>query len=418
MNGKNSFLSNLSRKISLTFLVALFSGFAIAGNDRQDHNEEHAEEHVEVHAEEADHGHGDSHDHKEFDAGELILHHIADSHEWHLWGEGDASVSIPLPIIAYVPEEGIKFFSSSKFHHGTTAHEGLFLDHDHLIRVNDNGEPMMVTVEEEVPQTDEAGKAILDPEGKEVMVMQDVDVPAPVYDFSLTKNAVSIWFSVFLILFLMISVARAYKKRPGQAPRKMQNAIETVICFVRDEIARPLIGEKKYEKFMPFLLTIFFFIWINNMLGLIPFFPGGANTTGNIAIPFVLAFFVFIITNINGKKHYWRHTFAMPGIPIPVLLILTPIEILQIFIRPIVLMIRLFANIMAGHIAMLVFFSLIFIFSDNGASLGGGLGAAVPSVAFTIFLFFLELLVAAIQAYVFTLLTAIYFGMAVAEDHH
>ena len=408
MNGKNLFLTSLSRKFSLTFLAALVFGFALAGNNPQDHSDDHATEHA-VDATDAGahdgHGEGD-HDHAEFSAGDLIMEHISDAHDWHLWGDHENAVSIPLPIIAYIPGEGLTMFSSSHFHHGTEPYKGLALDVQKLIRVDEHGEPLMV------PET-----AMLENEDGSMEEVTEM-VPASVYDFSITKNAFSIMFASILILWLMIGVARAYKKNPGRAPRRMQNAVETCICFVRDEIARPLIGEKQYARFMPFLLTIFFFIWINNMLGLVPLFPGGANTTGNVAIPLVLATFVFIITNVNGKKHYWRHTFAMPGIPWPVLIILTPIEIAQIFIRPIVLLIRLFANIMAGHIAMLVFFSLIFIFSNNGESLVGGFGAAVPSVAFTIFLFFLELLVAAIQAYVFTLLTAIYFGMAVAEDNH
>jgi F-type H+-transporting ATPase subunit a len=191
--------------------------------------------------------------------------------------------------------------------------------------------------------------------------------------------------------------------------------IETIIVFVRDDIAKMAIGSK-YEKFMPFLLTIFFFIWINNILGLVPIIPGGANVTGNIAVPLVLATFTFVITTINGNRHYWKHIVAMPGVPKPVLLILTPIEVAQIFIRPIVLVIRLFANITAGHISMLVFFSLIFIFQEKSDL--AGWGVSVASVAFTIFLNFLELLVGAIQAYVFTLLSAIYFGMAVADETH
>lgn len=409
MNGKSLFLTHLSRKFSLTFLVALFSGFALSASLPQEHNEEHATENEAfnsiTHDDHSGHGEGE-HIPKPFSAGEMIMEHISDAHDWHLWGDHHNAVSIPLPIIAYIPDSGITCFSSSHFHHGTEAYEGLMLDGQKLIRVDKNGAPLMVVELEDAE--DEAGN----------ITQVEVVSPSPVYDFSITKNAISIMIASILILWLMISVARAYKKNPGRAPRKMQNAVETCICFVRDEIARPLIGEKQYARFMPFLLTIFFFIWINNMLGLVPFFPGGANTTGNVAIPLVLATIVFLITNINGKKTYWRHTFAMPGIPWPVLIILTPIEIAQIFIRPIVLLIRLFANIMAGHIAMLVFFSLIFIFSNNGESLVGGLGAAVPSVAFTIFLFFLELLVAAIQAYVFTLLTAIYFGMAVQEDHH
>ena len=185
---------------------------------------------------------------------------------------------------------------------------------------------------------------------------------------------------------------------------------------MRDDIAKPAIGED-YARFMPYLLTLFFFIWINNIMGLIPIIPGGANLTGNIVVPIVLALFTFVITTINGKAHYWKHIIAMPGVPKAVLLILTPIELIGIFVKPITLIMRLFANITAGHIVMLVFFSLIFLAGDGG-SIGMGYGVGIASTAFTIFLTCLEILVGAIQAYMFTLLSAIYFGMAVKTAHH
>ena len=218
------------------------------------------------------------------------------------------------------------------------------------------------------------------------------------------------------MLLIFTSVAKAYKRNTGKAPKGLQSFIEPIILFVRDDIAKAAIGEKKYAKFMPYLLTLFFFIWINNLMGLIPIFPFGANVTGNIAIPIVLALFTFVIITINGNKNYWRHIIAMPGIPIPVLIILTPIEIAGVFIKPIVLVIRLFANIMAGHIVLLVFFCLIFIFGASSVLTGSIV--AIPAIAFTIFINCLELLVGAIQAYVFTLLSAIYFGMATAESDH
>ena len=344
---------------------------------------DHADDHTDSHAD-LDNAHGG---HREFKAGDLIMSHIADSHEWHIAGSHEHPISIPLPIILYHPEKGLDVFLSSKFEHGNTTHNGYGIDHDKIFVADESG------------HKDEAATSKL-------------------WDLSLTKNAVGLIVSCILLLWLMLKVAKAYKKRPGQAPKGLQNGVEVIINFVRNDIAKAMIGEKKYEKFLPFLLTLFFFIWINNIMGLIPIFPGGANVTGNVAIPLVLAFFTFILVNINGNKHYWRHIFAMPGIPIPILIILTPIEILQIFIRPVVLMIRLFANIMAGHIGMLVFFSLIFIFSKNGESVVGGYATAPFSIAFTVFLYFLELLVGAIQAYVFTLLASIYIGMAVVEDHH
>lgn len=197
------------------------------------------------------------------------------------------------------------------------------------------------------------------------------------------------------------------------APKGFQSLIEPIILFVRDEIAKPSAG-KKYEKFLPFLLTIFFFIWINNLFGIIPFFPGGANVTGNISTTFVLAIFTFVITTFSGNKLYWKHIF-LPDVPVWMYPILIPIEIMGVFLKPFVLMLRLFANILAEHIIALGFFSLIFIFGETSETLGIGVG--VFSVLFTVFMGLLSLLVTFIQAYVFTLLSAIYFGMA-TEEHH
>jgi F-type H+-transporting ATPase subunit a len=198
------------------------------------------------------------------------------------------------------------------------------------------------------------------------------------YDLSITKNVASLLFSIALLLWIFLSVASAYRRNEGQAPKGLQSFVEPLIVFVRDEIAKPSIGPK-YMKYMPYLLTVFFFIWINNLLGLIPIIPGGANVTGNIAVTMTLALITFIITTVSANKNYWQHIFAMPGVPAGVLVLLTPIEILGVFLRPFVLMIRLFANITAGHIIALSFFSLIFIFGEM--STGLGLGVSVFSVA-------------------------------------
>jgi F-type H+-transporting ATPase subunit a len=335
-----------------------------------------------------------------FNAGEMIMEHIDDSHEWHLWGKGSGSVSVPLPIILYHQDNGFSIFMSSNFHHGHTAYKGYrlltehFL-HKHEIDPNDYPHDMVVAVTAE-------GKL-------------DKASTLKIWDFSITKNVAALLTSVFLLMWIFISIAKTYNKRIGQAPTGMQSFMEPIIMFIRDDIAKPSIGDK-YEKFMPYLLTLFFFIWINNVMGLIPLIPGGTNLTGNIAIPIVLALFTFVLTTINGNAHYWKHIFVMPGVPKPILLILTPLEVVSIFIKPIVLVIRLFANITAGHIVMLVFFSLIFIFGET--SVAAGYGVSVASVAFTVFLTFLELLVGVIQAYVFTLLSAIYFGMATAGGDH
>ena len=215
--------------------------------------------------------------------------------------------------------------------------------------------------------------------------------------------------SVFLLLLIFLSVAKAYKKRGNGTPKGLQAFIEPLIVFVKDEIAIPNIGEKKYKKYLPYLLTVFFFIWINNMIGLIPIFPGSANLTGNIAVTFVLAIFTMLIINLNGNKNYWRHIFAMPGVPKVLLPILTPIELIGVMVKPFALMIRLFANMLAGHVIVLSLISLIFIF--------GTVWMSPISVAFVLFMDVLELFVAALQAYVFTILSALFIGLAVQEHH-
>lgn len=331
------------------------------------------------------------HEEEKFDAGKMIVEHISDSHGWHLWGH----TSVPLPIIIYNSERGLSVFSSSRFEHGHKTYGGYKLEENKIVAVNEMEEmdAHAATVNEELTNA--------------------------TYDLSITKNVFALLVSIVIMLWMFMSVASSYKRRQGQAPKGIQSLIEPLVIFVRDDVARPSIGEKKYERYMPYLLTVFFFIWINNLLGLIPIIPGGANLTGNIAVTMTLALMTFIITTVSGNKHYWRHIFAMPGVPVGVLILLTPIEILGVILRPFVLMIRLFANITAGHIIALSFFSLIFIFGEM--STGAGLGVSVLSVAFVVFMTMLELLVAFLQAFVFTLLSAIYFGAAVEEhdhDHH
>ncbi|HKC67494.1 MAG TPA: F0F1 ATP synthase subunit A [Bacteroidia bacterium] len=328
---------------------------------------------------------------KKFNAGKLITEHIGDAHEWHLWGEGEHAVAIPLPIIVYNKKTGLSVFSSSKLE-GGEVYKGYKLEENKIVEA-EGGLVGVVDEIENAKTNNESG----------------------IIDLSITKNVVSLFVSAFLLLWVFLSVAKAYKNRTGQAPKGLQSFVEPLIMFVRDDVAKPSIGAK-YEKFMPYLLTVFFFIFINNLLGLIPIFPGGANLTGNIAVCAVLACLTLVIIFANSNGHYWRRIFAMPGVPAWVLIILTPIELLGVVLRPFVLMIRLFANITAGHIIALAFFSLIFIFGEM--STGAGLGVSILSVAFTVFMGLMELLVAFLQAYVFTLLSAMYFGAAVEEGHH
>ena len=328
---------------------------------------------------------------KGFDAGEMIMEHIGDAHEWHILSYNHFHLAIPLPVIL-LDDGKLVAFSSGHFHHGTKAYSGY--------KLMNEGEN----------------------KGKIVKVMDDgetVDASAKIpLDFSITKNVMSLFISVLLLCIIFISIGNRYKKNSDIAPKGLQSLLEPLILFVRDDIAIPGLGKKNYARFMPFLLTVFFFIFLNNLLGLIPIFPGGANLTGNIAITMVLALFTFIITTFKGNKSYWTHIINAPGVPwwlkfpVPLMPI---VEIIGVITKPFVLMVRLFANMLAGHIILLGFMSLIFIFGSMNIAIG--YGVSVFSIAFGVFMTLLELLVAFIQAYVFALLSAIYFGMAM-EEHH
>lgn len=350
-------------------LVAIFMVFATPQNLMAAHEEP-------AHHEAAAHGDAAHEEEKGFNASEVIFSHIGDSHYWHLFDWNEHPVSLSLPVIIYHPEKGMEFFSASKFHHGHESYNGYHIEHGM----------------------------------KEKIVSED---GASIIDFSITKNVLSMIISVVLLLVIMTNVAKKYKKNGVMtAPSGFQNALEPVLNFIRDEVAKPNLGSK-YMKFMPLLLTLFFFIWINNLLGLL---PGGANFTGNIAVTACLAIISFIVMVVNGNKHFWGHLLNPPGVPTGVKLLLVPIEIISLFIKPVALMIRLFANMMAGHIVILSVISMIFIF--GGISKVAGWGFAPVSLAFSIFMFFLELLVAAIQAFIFTNLTAVFIGQAVEEAHH
>ena len=326
-------------------------------------------------------GHGETDE--KFNASAFIMEHIADSHEWHLWTKPSGeSVAIYLPVILYSKEKGFDMFSSKKISHGH-VHNGY--------RLEEEGDYAGVIV-----SVDAAGN------------IDEASIPL---DLSITKTVAAIFFSCFIALFLFISLSRSYKKTGISAPKGIQGFLEPIILFVRDDIAISNIGKHKYEKYMPYLLTVFFFILINNIMGLVPFPPPfGANVTGNIAVTLTLAVFTFIITQFSGKKQYWRHIFATPGMPAWLLPIMVPVEILGMFTKPFALTIRLFANITAGHIIVLSLVSLIFIFKS--------LAVAPVSVLFVIFMNCLELFVAFLQAYVFTLLSALFIGLAAEEDHH
>jgi F-type H+-transporting ATPase subunit a len=297
-------------------------------------------------------------------------------------GDHQKHISIYLPVILYHRGSGLHVFSSRRLAHGH-EYNGFRIEQEgdlkgKIVAVNENGE---------------------------------IDRQNILIDFSMTKAVIGMLGAALIGLWLFLSLSRSYRKTGISHPKGIQSFLEPVICFVRDDIVIPNIGYKKHEKFMPYLLSVFFFILINNIMGLIPFPPPfGANVTGNIAVTLTLAFFSFVIIQVNGSKSYWKHIFATPGVPFWLLPIMIPVELIGVIAKPFALMIRLFANITAGHIIVMSLLALIFIFDS--------LAVAPVSILFVIFMDCLELLVAFLQAYVFTLLSALFISLAVVEEHH
>lgn len=323
---------------------------------------------------------------KSEDISQTILHHIADSHEWHFFG----NVSLPLPVILWT-DKGLVTFLSDKYGHNDHGTE--VFEEKGASLVNYHGKfyyPNEVRSEDGTLIAHDKTGAVIN--GKPL-------------DISITKNVVSLLISVTILLIVFIGIAGAYKKREGKAPKGLQSILEPIILFVRDDIAKPQLGHR-YKGFMPYLLTVFFFVWLNNLLGLVPFFPGGANLTGNIAVTMMLALCTFVLTTINGNRNYWGHIFT-PHVPWWLYPLMIPVEIIGVFVKPIALMIRLFANITAGHILILSLISLIFILKSVFVA-----GIAIP---FVLFISVIELVVGFIQAFIFTVLSALFIGMAVEE---
>lgn len=338
-------------------------------------------------------GQAQEHEEQGFDPGSMIIGHVTDAHSWHMFdyykdGEEHA-VAIPLPVIL-INEGRLEVFSSARFHHGHADYKGFRL-------VGGGAE------KEEIVCVDAEGNL----------------TGAKPVDLSITKTSAAIMIATLLLLVIIFVARAGYKKRPNQAPKGVQSLVEMLVVFVRDSIVKPMIGENHYQRYLPYLLTLFFFIFFCNILGLIPFFPAGANITGNIAVTATLAVITFLITNISGNKHYWVDIFNTPGVPawLKVFPLMPLVELVGVFTKPIVLMIRLFANMTAGHIVILGFMVIIFIMSNLfGPAVGGGV--SVVSIFFSVFISLLECLVAYIQAFVFTMLSALYIGMAVTEPAH
>ena len=378
-----------------------------------------------IHAEHEQPAHTDEHHHEgdsREDIKKDIEHHLLDAHDYHLFDSpDDHPIGFPLPVILVDGE--LQMFMSSEFHHGHELVERgghkYMLFHSKIYRVDES----IYLTEKKIRQKYDAEKqdsvdekyvdtvAVLPyEEFYQQYVEHHGDMGemhvgnAKPLDLSITKNVFHIIVISLLLFWLFAKAARSYSS--DLVPGGLAKFFEPIVIFVRDDIARPNIGEKHYKRYMNFLLTVFFFIWLVNLFGLTPL---GVNVTNSIAVTFALALITFLITQFSGKKDYWMHIFWMPGVPWPMKIVLAPIELLGVFIKPFALMIRLYANITAGHIVMMSLLGLIFIFKNwIGSPLSFGLAFAIS---------ILELLVAALQAYIFTMLSALYFGSAVAEHH-
>ncbi|MEZ4932892.1 MAG: F0F1 ATP synthase subunit A [Saprospiraceae bacterium] len=418
------------RRYILSFICLIsLSIFAFSqehGHDQHDGHQHGSQSNVE----ENSHGCGHAPE-GDFNPGATAFHHISDQNIYNIgpW-------SFPLPCFLYASDKGWSVFSSGKFHtddhghgNGHVAVDGYVLIDGMVHRILDRTFP-----NGEVEINNHGFHTTMEIHGKEKQVpavcyddkLWAVEARSTAdgglfgggvtsfYDFSITKNVLTMIIVFALMAWLFLTVAKRYKERKGMAPAGVQSFIETMFVFIQDEVAKPFLG-KYWEKYLPFLMSLFFFILGLNLFGQIPFF-GGSNVTGNLAITMVLAVITFIVVNINGNKHYWEHIFWMPGVPAWVKTILTPVEFLGIFIKPLTLMLRLFANITAGHMVIVIFVGLIFMFGKG--QWGASLGTAVGSTLLTVFMMSIELLVAFIQAFVFTILTASYIGAATEEAHH
>ncbi len=392
---------------SLVFVVVLFAFAQIAS----------AQEHNDTHKESAEHSNPcapEAGEHKT-DYTDMMIHHIGNANEMEIVH----GLYLPLPVITYAADGGFMVAMSSAFHgegEEMIAHNGYVLNHSVINRIKGDfpKEDTKITI----GHTHEGGAVVChNGQSFELEGSKNMLEASSFYDFSISKNVFTMMLGIFILAFLFIRMANWYKSNANKAPGGINNALETMIIFIRDEVAKPMIG-KRYNEFLPYILACFFFILINNLFGLIPFAPFGANVTGNISTTLVLAFIAFIVTNINGNRNYWGHIVAMPGVPKWILILLTPVEVIGVFTKPISLMIRLFANITAGHIIIMALVGLIFVFGNMGESMPGAITGSFMAVPFTLFLSVIELVVAFIQAFIFAMLTASYIGAAVEEAHH
>ncbi|MBP6810385.1 MAG: F0F1 ATP synthase subunit A [Saprospiraceae bacterium] len=437
------------RKYWIALIFSGFSAFSFAQHGHEEHPQPAATQQTTTTEQapqtggETPHGatgdHGDSgcghsiNAPETFNAGDNAVHHISDANIIHVFGD----LYFNLPVILK-SEKGWSFMSSASFHphhhsSGENTNEGYVLLHGSIMRIKGD---QFATGHQKVD--DYTHQEITNDKGKKI-TQYNVVINGQCYpleakttydggilgggvtsfmDFSITRNVFTMLLTVLILFFVFRRVANAATRTHGHAPKGLQNFVEPFYTFIRDEVAKPNIGPK-YEKYMPYLMSAFFFILGLNLIGQIPFFPGSANVTGNISITIVLAVLTFLISMFSAKRHFWEHTLWMPGVPALLkIFILTPIEILGLFLKPFTLLLRLFANITAGHIVILSFVSLIFILGKSGESTGGSVAGIAASIPLTLFMMTLELLVALLQAFIFTMLSATYIGTAIEEPHH
>lgn len=368
----------------------------------------------------------------EDEVSDVIIHHVMDTHDWHLADIGETPIALHLPWILYNSATGLEFYGST---HALAENANYIESHDNVYPVTSKT-PVRVFENVAGNEAEKAELAALakenvgkyafvhhkgvvrDHEGKKSKVdevsVYEIQQGTSLIDFSLTKTGLQILIVAIVMFFLFTAVARAYKKREGMAPKGLQSFMEPLILFVRDDVAKPYL-HGKHERFLPYFLTLFFFIWFSNVLGLTPL---SSNIAGNTTITIMLAMLTMILIIANSTKDFWMHILWFPGVPIWMKPLMLVVELMGFFTKPAALAIRLFANISAGHFMVLALISLIFILGDNGHSMGGAITIMPLSVAFSLFIFTVELLVAAVQAFVFSLLTAVFIGQAMETHSH
>jgi F-type H+-transporting ATPase subunit a len=365
-------LKHLYRSVLLVLAMAPMTVFAGGDHGHESHDNHHAT--GQINTQEA--------------IIDYIEHHLQDSHDFTFFTDGETGKHYGFALPVILIDGGLHVFMSSKFHHGEEIVEskGNFYKLYHG----------------KIYKTDALGTIIYDEHGHATN--------AKPIDLSITKNVVGILLAMALMMWMFIGLAKSYKR--GPVPTGIGRVLEPLVLYVRDEIAVPNIGKHKANEFLPYLLTVFFFIWILNLLGMTPL---GFNVTGNIAVTVALTLFTFFIVQFSANLDYWKHIFWMPGVPIPMKIILAPIELLGIFTKPFSLLIRLFANITAGHTVIMALIALIITLKVAF----GAIFSTSLSVALSSFIFLIEFLVAFLQAFIFTMLSSLFIGMAVAEhDHH